>query len=93
MRSSIICAAILSVASLSSAALADVAIKTGAFVTTSDGKRVGRVYDIDKAKDGTVVSVAIIKDNKIIHIPVSTLTTAETGITTSLSNADVKKLK
>ena len=94
MRSSIIIAALLSAASLGSAALADApAIKTGAFVTTSDGKRVGRVYEIDKAKDGTVTSVSIIRENMVIHIATSTLTPSDKGLTTSMTYADVKKLK
>jgi sporulation protein YlmC with PRC-barrel domain len=95
MRSTIIAAALLSVVSLSTGALAEVVgtIKTGAFVSTSDGKRIGRVYDIDKAADGSASSVAIIVDNKIIHIQASTLTASDKGLTTSLTNADIKKLR
>jgi sporulation protein YlmC with PRC-barrel domain len=94
MRSSIICAALLSAVSLSAAALAETpAIKPGAFVTTSDGKRIGRVYDLDKAKDGTVTGVSIIRDNRIIHIATDTLSSADNGLKTSLSYDDVKKLK
>lgn len=92
MRSSIICAALLSAVSLSSAALA-IDIKAGAIVTTADGKRVGRVYDVDKARDGVVSGVSIIRENKIIHIAASTLTASDKGLTTSLSYGDIKKLK
>ncbi len=95
MRSSIICAALIAVASLSTGALAETVgtIKTGAFVNTSDGKRVGRVYDISKAADGSAQSVSVIVDNKIIHIQASTLTASDKGLTTSLTNADIKKLR
>lgn len=92
MRSSIICAALLSAVSLSSAALA-LDIKAGTFVTTADGKRVGRIYDVDKARDGVVSSVSIIRESKLIRIPASTLTAADKGLTTSLSFSDIKKLK
>ncbi len=95
MRSSIICAALLSVVSLSTGALAETVgtIKTGQFVSTSDGKRIGRVYDIDKAADGSAKSVSVIVDSKLINIAASTLTPADKGLTTSLTNADIKKLK
>jgi len=91
MRTSIICAALLSAVSLSGAALA-IDVKTGAFVSTSDGKRIGRVYEVEKAKDGTQKSIAIIRDNRIIHINISTLTAGEKGLTTSLSSDDIKKM-
>lgn len=94
MRSSIICAALLSAVSLSTAALADApALKAGQFVTTSDGKRLGRVYDVDKAKDGSVTGVSIIRDNKILHVAAGTLSSADNGLKTSLSYDDIKKLK
>lgn len=95
MRSTLIAAALLSIASLSSGALAETVgnIKAGQFITTSDGKRVGRVYDIRKGADGSAQSVSVIVDNKIIHIQASTLTPAEKGLTTSLTNADIRKLK
>jgi hypothetical protein len=95
MRSSIIFAALISAVSLSSGAFAETVgnIKTGAFVSTSDGKRIGRVYDIDKAADGSASSVSVIVDNKIIHIAASTLSPSDKGLTTSLSHADIKKLR
>jgi sporulation protein YlmC with PRC-barrel domain len=95
MRSTLILAALLSVATLSNGALAETVgiIKTGQFVTTSDGKRIGRVYDIDKGADGTATSISIIVDSRIINIATSTLTASDKGLTTSLTNADVKKLR
>jgi hypothetical protein len=96
MRSAIICTALLSAIALSSGAVAATAengMKTGEFVTTSDGKRIGRIYDFDKAKDGSFAGIALIRDNKIIHIPASTLTNADKGVTTSMTYADIKKLK
>ena len=94
MRSTIIAAALLSLASLSSGALAEAAadIRAGLLVTTSDGKRVGRIYDVEKANDGSVTRVAIIRDNAVIHIAASTLTASDKGLTTSLSYGEVKKL-
>ena len=95
MRSTLIVAALLSVASLSTGALAETVgtIKTGQFVTTSDGQRIGRVYDIDKDADGAATSVSIIVDNRIINIAASTLTASDKGLTTSLSKADIKQLR
>lgn len=95
MRSTTIRAAVLAALAIPAVAFAQSApaIKTGQMVTSGDGKRVGRVYDIDKAKDGSVASVVIIRDSKIIRIAASTLTSSDKGLTTSLSNADVAKLK
>jgi len=95
MRFAVICSAMLSAASLSSVALAQAAapvIKNGMTVTTSDGKRIGRVYDVDKARDGSL-SVAIIRDAKIIRIAVSTLTAADKGLVTSLTSEQLSKLR
>ena len=96
MRSSIIFAAMLSIVSMPSAVLAQAAaanVKAGMMVTSSDGKRIGRVYDVDKAKDGTVNSVSIIRDSRLIHVSASTLSSTDKGLTTSLTRADVAKLK
>lgn len=67
-----------------------VVIKENALVTTADGKRIGRIYELRKAKDGTVTSVAIIKDDRMIHVPASTLTAGEKGLITSLTSQDLK---
>lgn len=94
MRSTIILAAMVSAIALPTALLAETpALKSGMVVTSSDGKRVGRIYDLDKAKDGTVQSIVVIRDAKIIHIAASTLTASDKGLTTSLTNAEVIKLK
>ena len=94
MRSYLICAAMLSALSLSSAALAQApAIRTGQMVKTSDGKRIGHVYEVLKAKDGTITGIRIIKDSRLIKFDAATLTASETGLTTSLTNDEVKKLK
>lgn len=95
MRSTMIRAAILSALAIPAAVFAQAeapAIKTGMLITSADGKRVGRIYDLDK-KDGAVTAVQIIRDSRIIRISASTLTPAEKGLTTSLSSADVAKLK
>ena len=67
-----------------------VAIHVGAIVTTADGKRLGRIYDMDKARDGTVMSVAIFKDNRIIRLPAPSLSAGDEGLITSLTSKELK---
>jgi hypothetical protein len=95
MRSAIIRTAILSVLAIPAAAFAQAAapaIKAGIMVVSADGKRVGRIYDVHK-KDGAITAVSIIRDSRIIHINASTLSPSEKGLTTTMSSADIAKLK
>jgi hypothetical protein len=59
--------------------------KLGSVITTADGKRLGRVDDIHQATKKEAASVGIIYDGHFIFVPVSTLTAADKGYTTSLS--------
>ena len=67
------------------AAPAAVTPKLGMSVMTSDGKRLGRVDDIHQATKREAASVGIIYDGHFVYLPVSTLTAADKGYTTSLS--------
>ena len=44
------------------------------------------------AADGAVSAIRVIYRGKFISIPATTLTAGEKGVTTSLSNAGLKKL-
>ncbi|RYD97331.1 MAG: PRC-barrel domain containing protein [Sphingomonadales bacterium] len=70
-----------------------VAPKTGTMVYSADGKRIGRVNDIDKAADGSVKTVVVIKGMDVLHLDPATLSASDKGLTTSLSSAEVAKLK
>jgi len=68
-------------------------IRNGLPVKTADGSRLGRVNRVDKASDGTVSSISLIYEERIIRIPASTLKAADKGLETSLTRQDVRKLK
>ncbi len=82
----LIVAAVAALSLLSVPALAAAAAKVGATVKTSDGKRIGRIYAIDRGE-----TAVILKDGKSIKIAVSTLTGEGNALTTSLTAADVAK--
>lgn len=93
MRFAIIGAAILSTVAIPAAVLAQApALKAGQLVTSADGKRIGRIYELDK-KDGAVTGVSIIRDSRIVHIAASTLSPTDKGVTTTLSAADIARLR
>jgi hypothetical protein len=88
-----LCASSIALAQTSAAAPAAAAAPhAGDLIVTADGKRVGPVYYIDKAKDGTPDYVGVIYDNRMVHIPVSSLSPGQKGFTTSLKRAEVDKL-
>lgn len=68
------------------AASAAVAVKKGAMIFSTEGRRIGRV---DHVRGD---SVGIIFDGRFVNIPVSTLTSADNGFKTSLTRAEVGKL-
>jgi hypothetical protein len=68
------------------------ALKAGALVKSSDGKRVGRIERIVTAKDGSPISASIILDSRFVYVPVSTISASTEGFVTSLSRAEVRKL-
>jgi len=61
-------------------------VKKGVMVFSADGRRIGR---IDFIRDN---EVGIIYDGRFIKIPVSTLSSAEKGVVTTLTRAEVGKL-
>ena len=61
-------------------------IKKGVMLFSADGRRIGRVDNVRGD------SVGIIYEGHFITIPVSTLTAADRGFTTTLTHADVNKL-
>ncbi len=100
MRLSLILSAAISALSISSAVAAEpaaagapVTVAAREMIRTTDGKSVGRVDSINKAKDGSVAAVGVIYDGRIVHIPVSTLSAGQNGYVTSLTKADLEKLK
>lgn len=67
-------------------------VKVGKLISTSDGRRLGRIDQIDKAKDGSLTNVELFSDMGILYIPVSTITAgADTKLVTSMTYADVTK--
>jgi hypothetical protein len=100
MRLSACCIAMLSALTLSTAvtaqetpaAVAAPAVKAGAPLKSSDGKRVGRIERIVTAKNGAPVSASIIVDSRFVYVPYSTISASADGLVTSLSRAEVRKL-
>lgn len=70
-----------------------VALKSGAVLTSSDGRRIGRIERILEGADGAPVSASVILDSRFVYIPVATITPSEKGFTTSLTRAELRKLK
>lgn len=69
------------------------AIKAGAVVTTSDGRRLGRIERVENSADGQPATVKLIYDSRFVSIPTSTISAAGKGLVTSLTKAEVRKLK
>lgn len=68
-------------------------LKSGALLLSSDGKRIGRIERVVKGADGTPVSVSLIADQRFVYVPASTIVASEKGLSTSLTRAEVRKLK
>jgi hypothetical protein len=103
MRVAFICAAVISGLSISSIAMAQPApmaasvaptlkLEEGVVVHSSEGSWVGPINYVEKAKDGSPVYVAIIRDGRMVHITVDTLSTGPKGLTTSLSIKEIDQL-
>jgi len=60
-------------------------VKKGVMVFSADGRRIGRV---DFIRDN---EVAIIYNGRFIKIPVSTLSSTENGVATTLTRAEIGK--
>lgn len=67
-------------------------INTGAIVMSSDGKLVGKIQRIFDA-DGEASTVSVIYRSQFVQIPASTLTADDKRFITSLTLAEIKKLK
>lgn len=68
-------------------------VKPGAAVVFADGRRVGAVSRVIKNKAGDPVAVAVIYDSRFVNVPVSTLSVSGSRYVTSLSRAELRKLK
>ncbi len=69
-------------------------VKVGALLMSSDGRRLGRIDDIETATDGTAVAELFSSNGIILRVPVSSIA-AGTGrnLMTSMSYTDVTRPK
>jgi hypothetical protein len=73
---------------------AAVTVKEGKLLKSSDGRRLGRIDQLDKAKDGTLTTAELFSSSGILYVPVSTISSPDgTNFVTSLSYAEVMKGK
>jgi len=71
-----------------------VTVKEGKLLKSSDGRRLGRIDQLDKAKDGTLTTAELFSSSGILYIPVSTISSSDgTNFVTSLSYAEIMKGK
>ena len=68
-------------------------MKAGSVVTTADGKRIGRVDRVITDSTGNPTSISLIYSDHFVRIPASTVSTGADGLTTTLTRADVSKLR
>lgn len=68
------------------AATATPEIKTGDMVSSAEGRRIGRV---DRVRGD---AVAVIRDMKMIYIPIATISAGEHGLVTTLTNKEINHL-
>lgn len=73
------------------AVAAPVVPKIGTIVKSSDGQVLGRV-DRVAVKDGAPVSVNVIINGRMIHIPIATISLAQDELVTSLTKAEAGKI-
>jgi hypothetical protein len=66
-------------------------IKSGTMIRDAGGKTIGRVVRVID-QDGRATGVRVIIDEKMVIIPVSTLSTADGLTRTSLTIAEARKL-
>lgn len=80
--------------SLSTAAIAadGPVINERALVKTVDGRKVGVIDRVVRNAAGEPIGVKIIYSGRFVMIPADTLTSAEKGLTTSLTAKDINKL-
>jgi hypothetical protein len=69
-------------------------VKVGRMLSSSDGHRLGRIDQLDKGPDGTLITAELFSDQGILYVPVSTLSSTNgTSFVTSLTYAQVTKGK
>ena len=68
------------------------ALKVGQMLSSADGKRVGRI-DRLVVRDGTPVAASVIVDSRFVMIPVASISSADDKLATSLTRAEIRKLK
>ena len=98
MRLSICCAAVISALTFTAAASAQTApaaasVTAGGLLKSSDGKRIGRIERVVLNSAGTPVSASLIVDSRFVYVPVSTISSTDGGFVTTLTRAEVRKLK
>jgi hypothetical protein len=95
MRFGLLCsAAVIAAGLVSGTVFAQAnAIKAGVTVVDANGKKIAKIDKVTQAADGSVADVAVIYEGRIVHIPGNTLTAGDDKVTTSLTRADVSKLK
>jgi len=82
----------LAALSLATPALAETpAIERNAAIYSAEGTRLGKVDRVITQADGSASTVRLIYRGKFIAIPAETLSTSDKGLTTSLTNAELKK--
>jgi hypothetical protein len=81
-------ALMLALASLSAVAQDGQVATEGKMLLAANGSRLGAVYRV--TGDG---SAQIIVDGKMVTVPANTLSVADGKLTTSLSKADIRKLR
>lgn len=70
----------------STSASAALDIKGGEMVWSAEGRRIGRV---DRVRGD---SIAVIRDMKMIYIPIATLTAGERGLVSTLTSKEINRL-
>jgi hypothetical protein len=75
------------------AATAPAPLKAGLLLWSSEGKRIGRIDRVFAAKDGTPLSASVIFESRFVYVPASTITASDSGLKTSLTRAEILKLK
>jgi hypothetical protein len=61
-------------------------------IFSAEGTKLGKVERVIAATDGSPVAVRLIYRGKFITVPLQTLSTGEKGLTTTMTNAELKKL-
>ena len=97
MKSLILTAFALSIASISTVSIAEetapaaaVTPKLGKTIWSADGKRIGSIDNIRRGADGAAVSVGVIHSGRLVYLPISTLSQTPKGLASSMSIKDLK---